>query len=190
MVTAKKKAPQPLNGRRVLNRQRTRLVMIWDFQNVPLSAEDAFSTWFYMDNFLDIAFPEVDKWELNVYASWQQDDAAKRMRFVQVKQVGYNADAQIIQETRRLCGVPEPSYFGGFSNTSQDPKNTILVLVSKDGDFTELVDQSRQAGVDVYLWAPPGCSNELQGAVSRANVIPWHHPCITVSEDNLRRLKR
>ena len=53
---------RPLNGRRVLNRQRTRLGLMWDFQNVPLDSDDAYDAWFYMDKFLDIAFPEVDEW--------------------------------------------------------------------------------------------------------------------------------
>lgn len=184
MVTTKKKPPQPLNGRVVLNRQRTRLVMSWDFQNVALDAREAFDAWFYMDKFLDIAFPKVDKWELRAYASWQHNDAVKNLRYVKLEQISSNSDYQIKQDTRRLCGV-QP-----FGWPVVNPKDTVLVLVSKDSDFAELISETDQAGVDVYLWAPPGCSQDLRGAVKKANIIPWTHPCITVSEENLKRLRR
>ena len=187
MVTTKKKPPQPLNGRVVLNRQRTRLVMAWDFQNVALDAGEAFDTWFYMDKFLDIAFPSVDKWDLRAYTSWQYpNDAVNAMRYFKLVQCLSNADNQIKQETRNLCGV-QTHYWG---RPDVDPKDTVLVLVSKDGDFADLLNEVGQAGVDVYLWAPPGCSRDLLEAVKRDNIIPWNHPCITVSEDNLKRLRR
>ena len=51
--TKRREAPQkPLNGRRVLNRQRTKLQFAWDFQNVPLDADQAYDAWFYMEKFL------------------------------------------------------------------------------------------------------------------------------------------
>ena len=186
MVTTKKKPPQPLNGRLVLNRQRTRLVMSWDFQNVALDAREAFDAWFYMDKFLDIAFPKVDKWEIRAYASWQHNEAVKNLRDVKLEQTYSNADAQINRDALSLCGV-QRSYWG---HSGVDPKDTVLVLVSKDGDFAELISEAEQAGVDVYLWAPPGCSQDLRGTVKKANIIPWTHPCITVSEENLKRLRR
>lgn len=186
MATATRKKPlQPLNGRIVLNRQRTRLVLAWDFQNVALEAGEAFDEWFYMDKFLDIAFPSVDKWELRAYASWQHNEAVKNLRYVKLEQTYFDADAQISREVRNLCGVQQ-SY---WSQPSIDPKDTVLVLVSKDGDFADLLNEVRQAGVDVYLWSPPGCSRDLQDAVKRDNIIPWDHPCLTVSEDNLKRLR-
>ena len=183
MATAtRKKPPEPLNGRVVLNRQRTRLVMAWDFQNVALDAAEAFDVWFYMDKFLDIAFPSVDKWVLRAYASWQHNEAVKTLRYIELEQTYFDADAQISREVRNLCGI-QNSY---WSQPSIDPKDTVLVLVSKDGDFADLLNEVRQAGVDVYLWAPPGCSRELQGAVNKTNIIPWNHPRRVVSEDNLK----
>lgn len=184
-TAARKKPPEPLNGRVVLNRQRTRLVMVWDFQNVALEADDAFDVWFYMDKFLDIAFPSVDKWELRAYASWQHDEAVKNLRYVKLEQTYFNADDQISREVRNLCGLQQ-SY---WSQPRIDPKDTVLVLVSKDGDFAELLNEVGQAGVDAYLWSPPGCSQDLRGAVKGGNIIPWDHPCITVSADNLKRLR-
>ena len=188
MVTAKKKPPQPLNGRVVLNRQRTRLVMAWDFQNVALDAREAFDAEFYMCKFLPIAFPNVDKWDLRAYASGQHNDTVNAMRYFNLAQCYPNADNQIKQDARNLfCG--QTSYWY-WSQPNVDPKDTVLVFVSKDGDFADLLNEVGQAGVDVYLWAPSGCSRDLLGAVKKDNIIPWSHPCITVSENNLKRLRR
>ena len=188
--TKRRQDPQkPLNGRRVLNRQRTRLGMMWDFQNVPLDADDAFDAWFYMDKFLDIAFPGVDEWNLKVYASWEHNDAVKSLRYVDVSQVGYNADSQIERDIRSFCNLGNSGIRWGQAQ-GHDPKDTVLLLVSKDGDFADLLLEADQAGIDVYLWAPPRCSTDLLGVVRKDHVIPWNHPCIMVSEDNLRRLSQ
>ena len=183
MTTAtRKKPPEPLNGRVVLNRQRTRLVMAWDFQDVALDAAEAFDVWFYMDKFLDIAFPSVDKWDLRAYAYNQHNMAVNSLRRVKLEHINYGADFQINRDVRNLCGVQGSSW----SQPSVDPKDTVLVMVSKDGDFADLLNEARQAGVDVYLWAPPGCSRDLQEAVNKTNIIPWNHPRRVVSEDNLK----
>ena len=194
--TKRRQDPQrPLNGRRVLNRQRTKLAMMWDFQNVPLEPDDAFDAWFYMEKFLDIAFPSVDDWNLKVYAAWQRNDAVKNLRYLDVSQVGYNADSQIEQDIRSFCNLTDSNVWWGTNvwwgqDQDHDPKDTVLILVSKDGDFADLLHEADQAGVDVYLWAPPGCSRDLLGAARKDHVIPWNHPCIMVSEDNLRRLNQ
>lgn len=187
--TKRRQDPQkPLNGRRVLNRQRTRLAMMWDFQNVPLDAGEAFDAWFYMDKFLDIAFPGVDEWDLKVYISWQNNEAVKNLRYLNVSQVSYNVDSQIAQDIRRFCNLPSPGGWRWGQTQGHDPKDTVLILVSKDGDFGDLLHEADQAGIDVYLWAPPGCSTDLLEAVRKDHIIPWNHPCILVSEDNLNRL--
>ena len=189
-ATKRRQDPQkPLNGRRVLNRQRTRLGMIWDFQNVPLDPDEAYDAWFYMDKFLDIAFPSVDDWNLKVYTSWEHNEAVKNLRYLDVSQVGYNADSQIEQDVRSFCNLPGSGIRWGQAQ-DHDPKDTVLILVSKDGDFSELLYEADQAGTDVYLWTPPGCSRDLLGAVRRDHIIPWNHPCIIVSEDNLKRLSQ
>ena len=186
--TKRRQDPQkPLNGRRVLNRQRTRLAMMWDFQNVPLDADEAFDAWFYMDKFLDIAFPSVDEWDLKVYISWQHNEAVKDLRYLDVSHVGYNADSQIEQDVRSFCNLRDPGIWLG-QGQDHDPKDTVLIFVSKDGDFADLLYEADQASIDVYLWAPPGCSTDLLGAVRKDHIIPWNHPCILVSEDNLHRL--
>ena len=189
-MTTTKRASQPFNGRRVLNRQRTTLGLLWDFQNVALNEEEAYETWFYMDKFLDIAFPEVENWELKIFASWQYNESAvKNLRYFQVDWVSSNADAHIDREIRRFCGLPGGSIFPFLENSGDNQKDKVLILVSRDGDFADILYEADQAGIDVYLWTPPGCSKDLIDAVRRDHIIPWHHPCIMVSEDNLNRLK-
>ena len=189
--TRRRQDPQkPLNGRRVLNRQRTRLAMMWDFQNVTLDADEAFDAWFYMHKFLHIAFPGVEEWDLKAYAPWQHYEAVRNLRYLDVSHVGYNADSQIEQDVRRFCRLPGPGGWRWGQPQGQDPRDTVLILVSKDGDFADLLDEADQAGIDVYIWAPPGCSSDLVGSVRKDHMIPWNHPCIMVSEDNLKRLSQ
>ena len=162
---------------------------MWDFQNISLDPEEAYDAWFYMDKFLDIAFPSVDEWNLKVYTSWQHNEAVKNLRYLDVSQIGYNADSQIKQDIRRFCNLPSPGIWWGQAQ-GHDPKDTVLILVSKDGNFADLLYEADQAGADVYLWTPPGCSGDLLGAVRKDHIIPWNHPCIIVSEDNLKRLNQ
>ena len=184
VVTAKKKVPQPLNGRRVLNRQRTRLVMIWDCQTDELDADEIYDSWFYMEKFLDITFPNIDDdWEFKVYADWENQEAVAALRSFESTLVSGNADYQIEQDIRRLCGVS--SYYP-WSNV--DPKNTVLVFASEYDDLAELLQEVSKEGVDVYLWERPNCGDNLLKAVKKSNVIPWNHPCKVISQDNLKRI--
>ena len=189
MVNSTNRRQKPLNGRQVLNKQRTKLWLMWDFQNVPLKPDEAYDTWFYMEKFMAIAFPTVNDRDLKVYTSGQHQKAVEYLRNLEVSRSFYsNADSQIEQNIRRLCNHQSPSPWG-FLNPGIDPKDTVLILVSKDGDFANVVQEAYQAGVDVYLWAPPGCSRNLLEAVRKQNIIPWSHPCRIVSEDNLKRLR-
>ncbi len=191
VLTITKRVPAPLNGRRVLNRQRTRLGLMWDFQNVALNDEEAYDTWFYMEKFLDMAFPEIENWELRVFASWAQNESAvKGLRNFHTDWVSVDADAQIKREIRRFCGLPGGTLFPFSQDSFENQRDKVLIVVSRDGDFADVLYEADQAGIDVYLWTPPGCSKDLVDAVRRDHIIPWNHPCIIVSEDNLNRLKR
>ncbi len=207
----------PLNGRKTLNRQRSRLVMLWDFQNVPLNPESARDAWFYMDKYLGIAFPGVGHWELRVYSSHEHRKAVEELYYFDNQLVWGNADNQMIQDIRNLCGLPRTNYLGAPAvvrptrttisdaltqgiavsrgivfnpSRDHDPKDTVLVFVSKDAGFSDILKEAREAGVDVYLWAPPGCSQELLNGTVKGNIIPWGHPKRVVSEDNLRPSRR
>ena len=183
--------------------------MIWDFQNAPLDAGTAREVWFYMNKYLDIAFPNIENWKLRVYASYPDpftlnysssghSEAVKNLSGFDVVRVYGDADRQIKEDIRNLCGVPvthQSPYFPGLPpvisrNVNVNPQDTVLVFVSKDGDFADLIYDVDDAGVDVYLWAPPGCSNALIDAVRSDHIIPWGHPRRIVSQDNLRRHRR
>ena len=185
MATAtKKKPPEPLNGRRVLNGKRTRLVMVWDCQTDELDAEEIYDSWFYMEKFLDIAFPKIDDdWDFKVYANREDGESVKALRDFDSELFSGNADHQIEQDIRRLCGFPSSHLW-----SEVEPKNTILVFASDYIDHADLLQEASRSGVDVYLWERPQGGETLTKAVKKANVIPWDHPCRVISEDNLSRI--
>jgi uncharacterized LabA/DUF88 family protein len=63
----------------------------------------------------------------------------------------------------------------------QDPADTIFVLISKDGDFADLLQDLRQKGVSTYVIAPEGTSQALIEAVGQKRLISYpelanYHP--------------
>ncbi len=187
---------KPLGGRWVLNQHRTRLGMMWDFQNVALDADEAYDTWFYMDKFLDIAFPKVTDWDLTAYYSGEQSAAVNDLRDFGFsgRLVLGDADRQIKEDIRRFCKLPSSLLWidpvrSGLTH-GDDASDTVLILTSKDGDFSDLLVEAKEAGIDVYLWTLPDCSGDLLRAVKGDHVIPWDHPRIIVSKENLKQLNR
>jgi DNA-binding transcriptional regulator YiaG len=52
-----------------------------------------------------------------------------------------------------------------YGDCLQDPGDTIFVLVSRDGDFIDLLQDLREKGVSTYVIAPEGTSQKLIEAV-------------------------
>ena len=186
----------PLNGRKILNRRLTKVVMLWDFQNVPLGVNDTKDAWFYMDKYLDIAFPGMETWDARVYGSHEHSAPMRQLEpDFDVRLVWSNADDLMTRDIRSFCGLSQTFhwlaiYGQSYGQQELDLSDTALVLVSKDGDFAGVLREARKAKVDVYLWAPQGYSHELLNCINKDNVIPWNHPKLIVSEHNLGRPRR
>jgi len=59
------------------------------------------------------------------------------------------------------------------SDVGQDPAGTILVLISRESGFVELIDELRADKVRVYLIAPENTDSKLIGSVSQRRWIKW-----------------
>ena len=59
------------------------------------------------------------------------------------------------------------------SDTGHDPGGTIVLLITRDNGFIDLVDDLKTQGVRVYLAAPEFSSQELVEKVGRRRWIQW-----------------
>ena len=75
-----------------------------------------------------------------------------------------NMDEDIIDQSRSDCGA--------------EPEGTILVLITKDGDFADMIEELRAKGVRVYLMAPRDASDDLVEAVGDKRWIPLDAPLV------------
>ena len=60
-----------------------------------------------------------------------------------------------------------------WSDCNQSPKDTIFVLITRDGDFTGLIEDLRNKGVRVYLMAPKDSNQNLIKAIGEKRWISF-----------------
>lgn len=59
------------------------------------------------------------------------------------------------------------------SDCGHNPEGTVLVLITKDEGFIELIDELSAKGVRVFIMSPQIFNNKLIEKVGQANSIPW-----------------
>jgi transcriptional regulator with XRE-family HTH domain len=60
------------------------------------------------------------------------------------------------------------------SDSGQNPEMTMVVLISRDDKFVELIDELTSNKVTVYIMSPPVLNNKLIEKVGPMNCIPWN----------------
>ena len=141
--------------------QRNRLVVVLDFQNLPVSAADVPKMDELVMRELDRISPSSDQDLFKAFCSADQGNAAAELRRLKWRvRVGESdLDTQIVQECKSDCG--------------HNPDDTILVICSKDGDFAGLVEEMRGWGVLVYVMGPHDSSLRLREAAGYSYWIQW-----------------
>ena len=76
----------------------------------------------------------------------------------------YDLDDDIESQCRSDCG--------------HNPERTVLVLVSGDGRFADLVRDMAADGVEILVWAPPDVDRELVESVDVDHLVPWSEPYV------------
>ena len=159
--------------------QPTQLLFVWDFQNHGLDASEVEDEWYYVRKYLELLFPKSKSnrrfW---AYTSPHQRKAAEKLAALgfQALEGIFDADSQIIQDVR--------------SAWPSRPSKAAIILVTDDGNFTNLVTQLKEAGVEVYVWGTDECSDRLQKAVSNGRYVHWDAPfVITECMEVIRELK-
>ena len=130
------------------SKERSRLLVMWDFQNVPPSRGAVAKAADWITSQLGTRFAAASYRRFKAFSHPSQTAATDELQKFgwRVWEDDEDMDDEIIAQCKSDCG--------------QEPKDTILVLVTKDGDFTELVEELKERGVDVYLGSPAAGPNQ------------------------------
>ncbi len=153
----------------VKRRERTKLMVVWDFQNHGVDAADVVEEWGFAKEYLDLLFPKTrSSRNLNAYLGIYQNAAMEQLEGLRfsVFHGAFDADSQIVQDVEEYCLT--------------NPAKTVLVLISDDGDFVNLLRELRREGVDCYVWGTDQCSQRLITAVAEDHFVNWDKPYVAV----------
>lgn len=143
-------------------RERTKLMVVWDFQNHGVDAADVVDEWAFAKGYLDLHFPKTQSSRnLRAYFGTYQKEAMKELESIRfdVFHSVFDADSQIVRDAEEYCLT--------------NPAKTVFVLISDDGDFVNLLRELRRAGVDCYVWGTDQCSQRLITAVEEDHFVNW-----------------
>ena len=149
-----KKRPAPKKPR-----GRHRLLVMWDFQSLAVPAPQVRSLDSWIRQELDSKFPQASHRIYKAFAAPRQAAATDMLISLgwSVWEDDEDLDSDIINHAKSDCG--------------QEPKATTFVLITRDGDFRELVDELHGKKVDVCL-VTPSSLNPLMGSASLVQAVP------------------
>ena len=146
---------------------RTRAVVVWDFQNRSLDAHEVEEEWGYIRDYLHLRFPRT-RFNLHCRAYTGLDhsrssEELKRLGF-EVFAGWFDADSQVVNDVNAACRI--------------HPEKTVLVLVADDGDYVNLIRELKQRDVEVFVLGTDECSEPLRRAVGNGGYLPWDAPYV------------
>ena len=161
-------------------KKRKNRIIDWDFQNLGIGAEDIGETCDGLNQYLDILFGRSSDPLLYAYAPFRMGGFSRVDRSPQgqaLQKAGFkvvacqsDADRKIMEDGKELF---DPS-------SDFNPKESVYVLVSDDGDYAEFLKGFRAAGVEVFVFGTDECSQKLVKSVGQDHFIPWQRPYMVV----------
>jgi transcriptional regulator with XRE-family HTH domain len=146
--------------------KRTKLVLAWDFQSIPVDEYLIHNQWVYMETYLNRLFlyTRLDR-NLLLYKGMESDvkETADKIGF-QVKEGQWDADSQLMNDVRTLC--------------NDKPAETVFILVTRGGDYTSFLRELIKAGVDVYIWSDDQLDGAIKKVVADDHFIYWSAPYV------------
>ena len=139
---------------------RTRLLVFWDFQNEARAAGHVNGV---SDRIAAALRPRFGGATLQIFKAFggtNQSPALNRLGEAgwRVWEDDIDMDQELISQARSDCG--------------HEPQNTTFVLITKDRDYSEMISDLRDQGVDVYVGQLGGnVSALLRSAVGGRHVI-------------------
>lgn len=153
---------------------RDRLIVMWDFWTLglqPYQVEEA-ETWVKSE--LKKRFHHMSVEMYKAFSHTSQSSATNTLIKLgwKVWEEPTGMDDELIDHTR--------------SDAGQDPKATILVLITRDDQFVDLIDEMQNKGVRVFLIAPKNTNGDLIEKVGQRRWIEWENINFWISLPILR----
>ncbi len=119
--------------------KRTRLLVFWDFQNVGAATNKVKDVNEKIRSALQARFGGASFQIFKAFGGLNQSKATDVLDELdwRVWEDDIDMDEELISQAR--------------SDGGQEPEETILVLIAKDGGYAEVIGDLREQGVDVYL---------------------------------------
>ena len=141
---------------------RTRLLVVWDFTKLAARIQHLpdLDAWLRAD--LEERFSTTAQRTFKVFVrstpgySFFDPTETLENHDWDVREESDGLDEEIIHHCKAYCG--------------QDPARTILVIVARDGDYADVINELKSRGVQVYLLGF-GCSQKLVSAVGEKRFI-------------------
>ena len=138
----------------------SRLLVMWDFQNLAMGVSGIADCNEKIKAEVEKRFPGTSYRCYKAFVHINQAEQADKLQDLgwRVFEDDVDMDEEIASQAKSDCG--------------QGHKDTILVIITKDGDFKALIDELTKKGVTVYLIVPQqGASQHLVQSVGNKNVI-------------------
>ncbi|MDD5700486.1 MAG: NYN domain-containing protein [Dehalococcoidales bacterium] len=164
---------------------RSRLIVSWDFQNWSPKNNNIKEISNLIKQTLTNRFPSATyhlyklfttDTPVNISNPWEQ--WLSNMNFVTGQRSITNIQDNMILDKLGWRVYKYPQNIDdeldaqSYSDCLHSPSDTIFVLISRDGDFADLLQDLRQKGVSTYVIAPAGASQKLIEAVGQKR---WIH---------------
>lgn len=158
---AQERGLQPSFFRKFVEGDRTRLVVILDFQELGVSALNIIQMDRYIMEEVERIAPSTHHEVFKAFASPDQVVGISELKKLKwrVRIDDSDQDYAIAQQVRSDCG--------------HAPEDTVLVICSRDGRFEGLVKDMQQRGVMVYMMGPPGTTRRVIDAVDPSQWVQW-----------------
>jgi transcriptional regulator with XRE-family HTH domain len=169
---------------------RSRLIVSWDFQNWSPKNNNIKETSDLIKQTLANKFPsatyhlyklftnDTPVTNTNPWGQWLTSLSTWPKSAVQDNMILDKLGWRVYKYPQNIDDELDAQSYG---DCLQDPADTIFVLISKDGDFADLLQDLRQKGVSTYVIAPEGTSQALIEAVGQKRLISYpelanYHP--------------
>lgn len=155
---------------------RTKLALVWDFQNLARKAADVSEDIRYLTGYFDLLHPMTKASRtMKAYVGYMHE--AARVQFegsgIEIGAALWNADKEVVAFIAETC--------------AKRPSRQVLYLVADDGDYADVLREHRSRGVDVYLVGSEKCSDRLTRSVEPGNFVPFDRPYVVVEAMNVLR---
>jgi hypothetical protein len=140
---------------------RQKLLTMWDFQNMPVSADDVSDIDRWLRDMMGRRFPSTIRRRFKAFSHTSQTSATDILLELgwKVFEDDCDMDKDLIDQSRSEC--------------LQSPENITLIIITKDRDYLDLIEELKLKRVRVYVISPTDGSQDLIEAVGKKRWIPW-----------------